>query len=165
MSLGKSSVAKIELDKTDGRLLRELQRDNQLTNLQLAERVHLSPPTCMRRVRRLRDAMVIVADVSLIDPEKIGQSLSAFVEITLERQNDQLQRVFELKMQKSPQVVQCYKVSGPADYMIMVQVTDMNAYESFLRTVLNSDANIKTARSIFTLHRSKYWTGVNLDEI
>jgi Lrp/AsnC family transcriptional regulator, leucine-responsive regulatory protein len=155
----------IELDKIDRRLLRELQRDNQLTNLQLAEKVNLSPPTCMRRVRRLREAMVIVADVSLIDPQKIGPSLSVFVEIVLERHNEEVQRKFEQKMQKAPQVMECYMVSGQIDFMIVVQVPNIDTYQHFLRTVLTTDPDVKNVRSIFTLNRSKYRTGINLEDV
>jgi Lrp/AsnC family leucine-responsive transcriptional regulator len=154
----------IELDKIDRRILRILQQDNQLTNLQLAERVHLSPPTCLRRVRRLREEKVIVADVSLLDPLAVGQTLFAFVEVVLERQNEQAQQDFEQKMRKANEVMQCYMVSGQTDFVIVVQVADMPAYHRFVRRVLTNDPNIRNFRTLFAMNRSKFRTEIELDE-
>jgi Lrp/AsnC family transcriptional regulator, leucine-responsive regulatory protein len=152
----------VELDKTDRRILGILQQNNQLTNLQLAERVHLSPPTCLRRVRRLRQEGVIVADVSLLDPLAVGQTLFAFVEVVLERQNEQAQQDFEQKMRKADEVMQCYMVSGHTDFMVVAQVADMPAYHRFVRRVLTNDPNIRNFRTLFAMNRSKFRTELEL---
>lgn len=153
----------MELDKTDRRLLKLLQTNNQLTNLELAERAHLSPPTCLRRVRRLREEKVIVADVSLLDPLQVGKSLFVFIEIVIERQGEGVQSAFETRMQKTDEVMQCYMVSGHADFIVVVQVSDMNAYHRFVRSVLTNDPNIRNFRSLFAMNRSKFRTEINLD--
>jgi Lrp/AsnC family transcriptional regulator, leucine-responsive regulatory protein len=154
----------VALDKIDRRILKILQEDNQLTNLELAERVHLSPPTCLRRVRRLRADGVIVEDVSLIDPLKVGRSLFALVEVVLERQSEEDQLAFERKMQQADEVMQCYMVSGHADFIIVVQVADMPAYHGFVRRTLTNDANIRNFRSLFAMNRTKFRTAITLDE-
>ena len=150
------------LDHTDRRLLDILQADNQLTNLELAERAHLSPPTCLRRVRRLRDRKVIVADVSIVDPVRVGMALFVFVEVVLERQSEALQLAFEAKAAGAAEVTQCYMVSGETDFMLVVQVADMAAYHAFVRRVLTNDANIRNFRSHFAMNRSKFQTRIEL---
>lgn len=152
-----------ELDRIDRRILRILQRNNQLTNLQLAEKVRISPPTCLRRVRRLREAKVIASDVALLDPYLVGKSFFVFIEIVLERQSEQLQQAFEKKMQRTDEVMQCYMVSGHTDFMVVAQLADMDAYHEFVRRTLTNDSNIRNFRSMFAMNRSKFRTEINLD--
>ncbi|HEY0648028.1 Lrp/AsnC family transcriptional regulator [Phenylobacterium sp.] len=152
----------LELDKCDRRILKILQTNNQITNLELAERVHLSAPTCLRRVRRLREAKIIVADVCLLDPDRVGKSLNVFIEVVLDRQSEVLQHAFETKMTKTPEIVQCYMISGKADFMLVAQVANVNAYHSFVRRVLTSDPNVRNFRSVFALNRSKFQTEIDI---
>lgn len=151
------------LDETDRRLLRLLQEDNQLTNLELAERANLSPPTCLRRVRRLRDDKIIVGNVALLDPLKVGKNLFAFVEIVLDRQNEQLQQEFERAMARCDEVMQCYMVSGDTDFIVVVQISDMDAYHRFVRETLTNDPNVRNFRTMFAMNRSKFRTQIKLD--
>ena len=154
----------IELDKIDRRILKILQKNNQLTNLELADKAFLSPPTCLRRVRRLREEGVIVADVSLLDPFLVEKNLFVFIEVTLERQSEQLQHEFEKKVDKVSEVMQCYMVSGDIDFMLVVQVSDMKVYHQFVRKVLTNDPNIRNFRSMFAMNRSKFRTDIDLGE-
>jgi Lrp/AsnC family leucine-responsive transcriptional regulator len=158
-----SETRMVELGKEDRRILKILQENNQLTNLELAERVNLSPPTCLRRVRRLREEQIIIADVSLVDPLQVGKNLFVFVEVALDRQTEPLQRAFEKKMNLTPEIMQCYMVSGDSDFLLVVQVADMHSYHSFVRRVLTEDTNIKNFRSSFAMSRTKFRTAVNLD--
>jgi len=158
----KSRVEIDELDKIDRRLLQLLQRNNLLTNLDLAERAFISPPTCLRRIRRLRNGGIIVADVSLLDPSRLGRNLFVYVEAVLERQDEKSQLAFEKKMQGVDEVMECYMVSGHADFIILVQVADMDAYHRFVRSVLTADQTIRNFRSLFAMNRSKYRTEINL---
>jgi Lrp/AsnC family leucine-responsive transcriptional regulator len=151
------------LDDIDRRILAVLQTNNQITNLELAERVHLSPPTCLRRVRRLREERVIIADVALLDPDKVGRSLFVFVDVMLERQSDALQDAFEARMAGSAEVTQCYMVSGETDFVLVVQVADMKAYHGFVRRVLTGDANVRNFKSRFAMNRSTFRTEVGLE--
>ena len=154
----------VQLDKIDRQILKILQRNNQLTNLALAEKVKLSPPTCLKRVRRLREERVIAADVSLLDPLSVGKSLFVFIEVVLERQGEQLQQAFEKKMERADEVMQCYMVSGHTDFIVVAQLADMNAYHQFVRRTLTNDSNIRNFRSLFAMNRTKFQTAINLDD-
>ncbi|HEX2492303.1 MAG TPA: Lrp/AsnC family transcriptional regulator [Steroidobacter sp.] len=153
----------IELDKIDRQILRILQRNNQITNLALAEKIKLSPPTCLKRVRRLREEKIIAADVSLLDPALVGKSLFVLIEVVLERQSEQLQQAFEKKMERADEVMQCYMVSGHTDFIVVAQLSDMNAYHQFVRRTLTNDTNIRNFRSLFAMSRTKFRTAINLD--
>ena len=150
------------LDATDKKILNILQQDNQITNLALAEKVNLSAPPCFRRVKRLRDLGVIVKDVSLVDPFKVGQNIIVFVNISLEKQREDLLAHFERKMLEEPEVMQCYFVSGDTDYIVIINVSDMQHYNDFARRVFANEANIKMFRSSFCLERVKYETHITL---
>lgn len=153
----------IELDKIDRRILKILQRNNRLTNLELAAKVRLSPPTCLRRVRRLRQEGVIVADVALLDPQLVGKNLFVFVEVVLDKQAEPLQQAFERKMEGTDEVTQCYMVSGHADFIVVVQCSDMEAYHRFVRRTFTNDTNIRNFRSLFAMNRTKFRTDINLE--
>ena len=151
------------LDAIDRKILMLLQEDNQITNQDLASRVGISPPPCHRRVRRLRDEGIIQRDVSLVDPVKVGRSLIVFASITLERQREDLLENFERKMARCPEVMQCYFVSGDADYLVVVSVTDMDHYNEFARRIFANEPNIRMFRSSFCLSRVKYDTKIPVE--
>lgn len=159
----KTSVDEL-LDKTDRKILNILQKDNQITNQALADKVGLSAPPCFRRVKRLRDEGIILNDVSLVDPFKVGKPLIVFVNITLEKQREDLLAHFERKMAEEPEIMQCYFVSGDTDYLLIIHVKDMNDYNEFARRVFANEPNIKQFRSSFCLNRTKYNTQVVLSE-
>lgn len=150
------------LDAIDRKILALLQDDNQITNQDLAKRVGISPPPCHRRVKRLREDGIIARDVSLVDPVKVGRSMVVFVQITLERQREDLLESFERKIARCPEVMQCYFVSGDADYLVVVSVPDMAQYNEFARRVFANEPNIRMFRSSFCLARVKYETRIPL---
>ncbi|KTD00409.1 Lrp/AsnC family transcriptional regulator [Fluoribacter gormanii] len=154
----------VHLDKIDRKILNLLQKDNQITNLALAEKVGISAPPCFRRVKRLRDEGIIVNDVSLVDPFKAGRGLIVFANITLEKQREDLLAHFERKMSEQEEVKQCYFVSGETDYLLVIHVADMNHYNDFARRVFANEANIKVFRSSFCLNRTKYNTNIHFSE-
>ena len=151
------------LDAIDRKILMLLQEDNQITNQDLASRVGISPPPCHRRVRRLREEGIIQRDVSLVDPVKVGRSLIVFASIALERQREDLLENFERKMMRCPEVMQCYFVSGDADYLVVVTVADMDHYNDFARRVFANEPNIRMFRSSFCLSRVKYDTKIPVE--
>lgn len=159
-----NSSAEVALDRTDRRILNILQKNNQITNQQLADKIGLSAPPCFRRVKRLREEGIIVNDVSLVDPFKIGRPLIVFVNITLEKQREDLLSHFERKVSMEPEVMQCYFVSGDTDYQLIIHVKDMNHYNEFARRVFANEPNIKKFRSSFCLNRTKYNTNIVLPE-
>ena len=164
----KNTVAEVTaeefLDRTDRKILNILQQNNQITNIALAEQVGISAPPCFRRVKRLRDEGIIVNDVALVDPFKVGRPLIVFANITLEKQREDLLAHFERKMAEEPEIMQCYFVSGDTDYLLVIHVADMNHYNEFARRVFANEPNIKKFRSSFCLNRTKYNTHVELPE-
>jgi len=150
------------IDKTDIQILNILQENNLLTNLELAEKVNLSPPPCLRRVKRLNELGVISQNVAIVDPQKVGHTLVVFISITLEKQREDLLQSFERKMLEHPEITQCYFVSGETDYLLVAQLKDMQAYNEFARKVFANEPNIKVFRSSFCLSRIKYSTRVSL---
>jgi Lrp/AsnC family leucine-responsive transcriptional regulator len=157
-----TSEPTVPLDGIDRKILDILQEDNQITNLALADRVGLSPPPCLRRVRRLRAAGVITRDVALVDPAKVGRAITAFVGVELDRQREDVLANFERKIRAEPEVQQCYFVSGEVDYLLVVTCTDMPSYNAFARRVLANEHNIKRFRTSFNLARVKYETKLPL---
>jgi Lrp/AsnC family leucine-responsive transcriptional regulator len=155
MALTKSAL---KLDDLDTRILNALQHNSAVSNLELAQQVHASPPTCLRRVRRLTDAGIIEKQVAILNPEKLGNSLTAICEITLNTQTEQVFAAFEQQMQKETRVLQCYRVSPGPDFILVVQVEDMPAYHALAHRLFTEQGNIRNVRTFFAVHRSKFHT-------
>lgn len=151
----------ITLDDLDRRILRHLQIDSSLTNQDLASRVHASAPTCLRRVRRLVDEGVIEKRVAILNADKLGSTLTAIIEITLDIQTAEFMDQFENRMAGEDAILQCYRVSPGPDFLIVAQVADMPAYHAMAHRLFTSHANIRNVRSFFSIHRSKFHTRVN----
>lgn len=147
-------------DDLDRRILNALQEDASQTNNELAAKVHASPPTCLRRVKRLTDTGVIERRVVIVAPGKVGATLTAIVEITLDVQTGERHAEFEALMAAEPAVLQCYRVSPGPDFVLVVQVADMPAYHAFAHRMFSSHANVRNVRSFFSTHRSKFDTRV-----
>lgn len=150
----------VTLDDLDRRILQMLQQDASLTNNDLAAAVHASPPTCLRRVKRLTEAGVIARQVVLLAPEKIGPALTAIVEITLDHQGAERLAEFEALVAGENAVLQCYRVSPGPDFVLLVQVADMPAYHAFAHRVFAAHANVRNVRTFFSVHRSKFDTRI-----
>jgi len=151
-----------ELDEIDRRILAILQHDATLTNQDLAARVHVSAPTCLRRVRRLVETGVIEKQVAIVSPEKVGAGLTGIVEITLDVQAAERLREFEAAVAAEPMVTQCYRVSTGPDFVLVVQVPDMAAYHALVHRAFTAQANVRNVRTFFSVHRSKFETQVAL---
>jgi Lrp/AsnC family leucine-responsive transcriptional regulator len=152
------------LDKVDRKILNLLQKDNQIPTRVLAEKVHISQPTCLRRIRDLRDAGIISADVAMVDPFALGYGMLAFLEVSLNNQSDERMQEFEARMAKEAEVMQCYFVSGDYDYFLVVHVIDMDAYYQFVRRVISGSGNVRHFQSRFPMKRAKFATRVAFDE-
>lgn len=151
------------LDDLDRRILEQLQRDASLTNQALAEKVHASPPTCFRRVRRLTELGIISKQVAILDASKIGNTLTAIIEVTLDVQSAERLQTFEESMQHESSILQCYRVSTGPDFVLIAQVVDMPAYHALVHRALTADANVRNVRTFFSVHRSKFDTRIALD--
>lgn len=152
------------LDKVDRKLLNLLQKDNQTPTRVLAEKVHISQPTCLRRIRELREAGIVSADVSMVDPFALGYGMMAFLEVSLNNQSDEYMQEFETRVSREPEVLQCYFVSGDYDYFLVVHVVDMDAYYQFVRRVISGSGNVRHFQSRFPMKRAKFSTRIAFDE-
>ena len=155
-------IDSIALDNLDLRLLNSLQADASLTNQALAETVHVSPATCLRRVKRLVDAGIVERRVALLSPEKLGHGLSAFIEVTLDRQSAEALVAFEARAIEEAAVQQCHRVSPGPDFMLLVQLADMAAYHALVQRLFTADANVRNVKSFFSIHRAKLDTRITL---
>ena len=149
-----------QLDELDRRILNVLQIDASQTNAELAELVHVSPPTCLRRVRALTEAGVIARQVVIIAPEKIGASLTAIVEITLDVQAAERMSAFEQHVAAEDAVLQCYRVAPGPDFVLMVQVADMPAYHALAHRLFATQVNVRNVKTYFSTFRSKFETRI-----
>jgi DNA-binding Lrp family transcriptional regulator len=161
-SNSKLSVAAEGLDGTDLKILDTLQRDASLTNHALAARVHTSPATCLRRVKRLVDAGVIERRVAIVSLQKLGHGLTAIVEVTLDRQSAESLQAFEARAVHEAAVQQCHRVSPGPDFVLTVQVTDMAAFHALVQRLFTDDANVRNVKTFFSVHRAKFETRVAL---
>jgi DNA-binding Lrp family transcriptional regulator len=145
-----------ELDETDLRLLDALQRDASQSNQSLAERFSISPPTCLRRVRRLRESGWIESEVAILSTNRVGPLLTAVVEISLDRQDASALDAFEQRVASDAAVQQCYRVSPGPDFILIVTVGDMPGYQALAQRLFTTDANVRNVKAFFSLKRAKF---------
>jgi DNA-binding Lrp family transcriptional regulator len=146
----------MDFDATDLRLLELLQTDASVSNQELAERALTSPATALRRVRRLLDSGVIERRVALLDPHRLGEGLTALVEITLDRQGAEHLDAFEQRAVAEPAVQQCYRVSPGPDFMLVLHVGAMPAYHALVLRLFTQDANVRNVKAFFSVKRAKF---------
>lgn len=151
-----------ELDTFDRRILDALQTDGRMTNSDLAEKIGLSPSPCLRRVRQLESKGMISGYVALVDPQTIGLSVSAFVRVRLDQQDDRHLHTFEAAISEFPEVMECYLMTGDADYQLRVTVESLNAFEGFLRNKLTKIAGVAQVTTSFALRPIIYKTALPL---
>ena len=148
------------VDEIDLLLLDQLQQDASLSNQELALRVNTSPPTCLRRVKRLRDAGLIERQIAVLSTDKLapllGHGLNVIVEITLDRQGAEAQEAFEQRVALDDAVQQCYRVSPGPDFVLVVHSLNMPDYLALAQRLFNSDANVRNVKAFFSVKRSKF---------
>jgi len=149
-----------ELDTLDLQLLKQLQVDCSLNNQVLAERMNVSPPTCLRRVKRLREAGLIEREIAVLSADTVaqvvGHGLTAVVEITLDRQDQAALEAFEQRVLQEDAVQQCYRVSPGPDFCLVVHAADMPDYLALTQRLFTSDANVRNVKTFFSIKRSKF---------
>ncbi|MCF8168175.1 MAG: Lrp/AsnC family transcriptional regulator [Rhodoferax sp.] len=150
----------MNISSMDLALLRQLQRDASVSNLTLAEMVHTSPATCLRRIKRLRDLGLIERHIAILNPQKlestIGYGLTAIVEITLDRQDATALESFELRVASETAVQQCYRVSPGPDFVLVIHVAHMPDYQALTQRLFTSDTNVRNVKAFFSVKRSKF---------
>ena len=154
------------IDDIDLQLLDLLQHDASLSNQTLAERVNVSPPTCLRRVRRLHEQGLIERQVAFLQPERLaaltGHGLTAWVEVTLDRQDAQALDHFESRAVAEEAVQQCWRVSPGPDFMLATYTRDMPEYLALTQRLFTQDSNVRNVRAFFATKRAKFETRIPL---
>ncbi|WP_086480991.1 Lrp/AsnC family transcriptional regulator [Oceanospirillum sanctuarii] len=150
------------MDRIDKKILNLLQKDNRISNQKLAETVGLSAPACLKRVKKLRESGVIMADVSIVSPQVVGHLINVIVEVEMDRDTLDVYDSFNRQMSACPEVTQCYQVTGEVDFVLVVLVPDMQTYEAFARRELASNAYLRKFRSLISLRREKFRTAIEL---
>jgi Lrp/AsnC family leucine-responsive transcriptional regulator len=148
------------MDEIDRRILNALQVDASQTNSELALAVHVSPPTCLRRVKQLTESGVIQRQVAIVAPEKVGPSLTAIVEISLDVQAAERMAEFEAHVAAEDAVLQCYRVAPGPDFVLIVQVADMPAYHALAHRLFATQTNVRNVKAYFSTFRSKFETRI-----
>ena len=155
-------MATIDLDRTDLLLLAALQHEGRLTNAELADRVHLSPSACLRRVQRLERDGVIAGYAAQVDPERLGLGLQAFVRVQLVRHDAASVAAFSGFVEQWEEVVACHALTGDMDYLLQVAVRDLEHFSRFLLDRLLNQAGVADVNSSFVLRTVKAFRGLPL---
>ena len=159
-------MEQIIIDRTDLQLLAQLQTDASLSNQTLAALTHISPPTCLRRVKRLRDSGLIEREIAVLSVDKLaavaGHGLCAIVEITLDRQDQSALEAFEQRVGLEDAVQQCYRVSPGPDFCLVVHAAQMPDYLALAQRLFTVDANVRNVKTYFSIKRSKFGARVPL---
>jgi len=148
------------LDAIDMRIIKALQEQGRLTNVELAARVGLSPSPCLSRVKALEKSGVIDRYVALVRPDALGLGLSVFIQVTLERQTEKALEIFEARMLAFDEVMECYLMTGDSDYMVRLVVKDMDSLQQFIVKELTTIPGVANIRSSFALKQVKYKTAL-----
>jgi Lrp/AsnC family transcriptional regulator, leucine-responsive regulatory protein len=160
-------MSKLELDAIDRRILAILQADGRLSNQEIADRVNLSPSPCLRRIRRLEEAGVIRGYAALLDPDKLGLGLLAYVNVRLEKrvtggQPESHASAFSAAIAGWPEVVACYAMTGEMDYLLRVHVEDMAHFSRFVQDQLLHHPSVIDVKTSFSLKCIKETTALPL---
>jgi Lrp/AsnC family transcriptional regulator, leucine-responsive regulatory protein len=150
------------MDAIDLRILERLQHDARISNVQLARAVNLSPSPCLARVRALETAGYIDRYVTLLEPKRLGLTVSVLVQVTLEKQIEPALEAFEKAVRARPEVMECYLMTGDADYLLRVLVRDVPAFERFILEFLSRVPGVGNIKSSFALKQVKYQTALPL---
>lgn len=151
-----------DIDEVDLRLLQALQQDASLSNQALAARVHISAPTCLRRVKRLVEGGWIERQVAVLSRDRLGHGVQALVEVTLERQGTEHLNAFEARAVADPAVQQCWRVSPGPDFVLVLHARDMAEHLSISERLFTQDANVRNVKTFFATKRAKFGTQIAL---
>ncbi len=156
----------MQLDKLDRRILRELQQDGAITNLELADRIGLSPSPCARRVKQLEDAGIIRGQVTVLDPSKLDLKLTALIQISMDRHTPDRFEEFDKIVSSYPEVIECLLITGQsADYQLKVVVPDMEYYQEFLLNKITRIEGVSDVQSSFMLREVINTTALPLEHL
>ncbi len=148
------------LDATDLRILDHMQSDASLSNQALAARVHVSPATCLRRVKAMVQSGLIERQLAIVQPQllakHVGHGLTALVEVTLDQQAVEKLNAFEARAVAHAAVQQCYRVTPGPDFLLVLHAPDMPTYQAVVASLFTQDANVRNVKAFFSIHRAKF---------
>ena len=153
-------MLQMQLDAIDWQILGLLQADARMSNVELAKAVGLSPSPCLNRVRALEESGYISRYVSLLDPLRVGLKVSVFIQVTLEKQIEPALETFERAIRERPEVMECYLMTGDADYLLRVVVPDMAGYDAFYRRFVAAVPALRKVTGRFAMERVKGTTAL-----
>jgi len=156
-------MRRIKLDKIDRRILRDLQANGRMTNVDLAERAGISAPPCLRRVRALEEAGFIRGYHADINPEALGFGVTVFAQVGLGSQAEPDLKAFEALTFTWPEVREAHMLAGETDFLLKIVATDWDSYQRFVTTKLTAAPNVVHVRSALAIRSSKYEPGVPID--
>lgn len=156
-------MARIKLDKIDLKILRDLQADGRITNVELAKNAGISPPPCLRRVRALEETGCIRGYHADIDPESLGYGVTVFAHVGLSSQAEADLIAFEQRVAEWPEVRECHMLAGETDFLLKIVATDWDAYQKFLTSRLTPAPNVSVVKSALAIRTSKKAVGVPVD--
>jgi DNA-binding Lrp family transcriptional regulator len=155
MTASHKSLPSEQLDTFDLAILEILQRDNSIPLRTIGEAVHLSAAAVQRRIKRMRDSNVIVANIAVVDPARLGRAITSLVEVVVESERIDLIEGVRANLLAAPEVQQCYYVTGEADFVVVVTVATMKEYEALTRRLFFSSQNVKRFRTLVVMDRVK----------
>ncbi len=150
------------LDEIDLQILKTLQKNAKFTTKELAEAVHLTPTPVFERQKRLERQGYILRYTAVLDPEKMGQGLLVFCKVKLQQINHEIAEAFTRRIQRIPEVTECYNISGSHDYLLKVRTRDMKQYQEFILNKLGNLENVGAIESIFVMSEVKQSYGINI---
>lgn len=153
------------MDTLDIKILSCLQNDARISNVALSEAINLSPAPCLRRVRELERTGVINGYTTILDSEKMGWSVSAFIEVRLEKQVREYIDVFEQQVESYPEVMECYLMTGTSDYLLRVISKDLASLQTFITEKLATIPNVSSIQSSIALKQVKYKTALPITDL
>lgn len=156
-------MQRVKLDRIDRRILKDLQRDGRITNVELAKRAGISAPPCLRRVRALEEAGFIKGYHAEVEAKALGFNVTVFAQVGLASQAESDLEAFEALVGTWPQVRECHMLAGETDFLLKVVAADWDAYQTFLTTKLTPAPNVNHVKSALSIRTSKWVPGVPID--
>ncbi|MGQ0676714.1 MAG: Lrp/AsnC family transcriptional regulator [Rhodospirillales bacterium] len=154
---------RVRLDRIDRRILRDLQEDGRMTNVDLAKRAGISAPPCLRRVRALEEAGLILGYHATVDAKELGFGVTVFAQVGLSSQAEGDLEKFEALVKSWPEVRECHMLAGETDFLLKIVAKDWDAYQQFLTTRLTSAPNVSHVKSALAIRSAKLLPGVPID--
>ena len=156
-------MAQLSIDELDRQILSHLQANGRMTNVDLAEKIGLTAPPCLRRVRSLEDAGVIQGYNARLDQAALGYGITIFAMVSLKSQAEQDLQAFEQHIAALPQVRECHMLNGEIDFLLKIVARDLQSFQNFLTSKLTPAPNVASVKTSLTIRRSKYQPGVPLE--